>query len=97
MRPPFRQLQPLGRGRLQPSRKLKGHKLAKKAADARARVVIPAPTNRVFFRFIISTIWTVQGQFDEAGKGNYPLLRYLMCYLFGYLAQVLVVWCGFSY
>ena len=56
-----------------------------------------AAADVVSFLFIISTIWTVKGQFHEAGEGDDAAAAYLFCNDFREIFQLLVEWCGFSY
>ena len=82
---------------LQPLRKLKRQQLAKQAAHAHAGVVIAAAPDNVLFSFVISIIWTIERQLHEAREGDGAAVSYLSRDYFGDFAQLLGVWCGFSY
>ena len=62
---------------LEPLRKLKRQQLAKQAPHTNAGVVIASAPDNVLFSFVISTIWTIQGQLREARECNDARVTYL--------------------
>ena len=84
-------------GVLEPLGELEGEEFAQERSDTDAGNVITAAADVVSFLFIISTIWTVKGQFHEAGEGDDAAAAYLFCNDFREIFQLLVEWCGFSY
>src|SRR5258706_322035 len=69
----FDDLPVIGGQRLEPSGELKREKLAEEAARADAGEVVPFLPRRCVNAFVVSKIWTIQGQLHEAHKRNCPL------------------------
>ena len=54
----------------QPLSKLKSQQFTEQTPHVHAGIIIPATSDNVLFRFVISTIWTIERQLHEACKRN---------------------------
>jgi hypothetical protein len=67
---------------------LEGQQLPEEAPYAHVGVVITATSDNVLFSFVISTIWTIEGERHEARKADSASFLYLSRDYLGGFAQL---------